>query len=291
VILVVGAAGNLGRDVVHELASRGIPVRAMYREFADKEEAPPPGVTLVEGDFRKLETLVRALDGVDAAFLVSKEMPGVIEREGAFIEAARRAGTRRIVKLARLFAAPDASSILHRLQWQIVEELRASGVPYTVVRPQAFMQNVLLDAPTIQATDVIYSAMGPARLAYMDRRDVAAAVATVLLEDGHTGEDYAVSGPALLDYAEITAQLAKAIGRPLTCIDVPVEAALQGMLGMGLPGWFAEAYAGIIQFAKEGPPQVLTTKFQDIVGRPPTSFAQFASEQRSAFMPLAAATS
>ena len=72
---------------------------------------------------------------------------------------------------------------------------------------------------------------------------------------------------------------------------MPVEAALQGMLGMGLPGWFAEAYTGIIQFAKEGPPQVLTTKFQDIVGRPPTSFAQFASEQRSAFMPLAAATS
>ena len=205
--LVVGAAGPVGQDVLRELASRGVEARAMVRERSAADEVSLPKVTYVEGDLRKPETLDRALDGVDAAFLVTRDMPGAVEREGAFIDAAKRAGTPKIVKQARLFAAPDAVSILHRLHWEVVEYLKASGVPHTIVRPQTFMQNLFLDAPTIQSQGVIYNAMGDRPFAMIDRRDIAAVVATALIEDGHLGRDYAISGPKLVTYQELTATL------------------------------------------------------------------------------------
>jgi uncharacterized protein YbjT (DUF2867 family) len=284
--LVVGAAGPVGKDVVRELASRGVEVRAMIREFAVTDEVPTRGVTYVQGDLRKPDTLDRALEGVDAVFLVSKEMPGAVEREGALIDAAKRAGNVRIVKQARLFAAPDAASILHRLQYEIVEYLKASGVPYTLIRPQAFMQNLFLDAPTIQADGVIYNVMGDARLAMIDRRDNAAVIATALLDDRHVGHDYAISGPALLTYQEITSQLSEEIDRQVTCIDVPVESMHQALLGMGLPMWFADAYTGIVRFAREGPPQIHTTAAEEILGRPTIPFSTFIADHRAAFKPV-----
>jgi uncharacterized protein YbjT (DUF2867 family) len=189
-----------------------------------------------------------------------------------------------------LFAAPDASSILHRQQWEIVEHLKASGVPYTLVRPQAFMQNLFMDAPTIQSQDVIYNVMGGARLAMIDRRDDAAVIATTLIEDGHEGRDYAVSGPALVDYQEITGQLSEAIGRPVTCVDVPVEGMHQALIGMGLPEWTADAFTGVVRFAQEGPAQIRTTTVEEILGRPPTPFSTFAGEHKAAFMPVVMAS-
>lgn len=288
--LVVGAAGAVGQEVVRELAARGVEVRAMVREFPAVEDAPLRGVSYVEADLRKPATLDKALEGVDAAFLVTKEMPGAVDREKAFIDAAKRAGNVRIVKQARLFAAPDASSILHRQQWEIVEHLKASGVPYTLVRPQAFMQNVFMDAPTIQSQDVIYNVMGGARLAMIDRRDDAAVIATTLIEDGHEGHDYAISGPALVNYQELTGQLSEAIGRPVTCVDVPVEGMHQALIGMGLPEWTADAFTGVVRFAQEGPPQIRTTAVEEILGRPPTPFLKFAAEHKAAFMPVAMAS-
>ncbi len=284
--LVVGAAGAVGQDVVRELASRGVEVRAMVREFPSIEEAPLRGVTYVAGDLRKPESLDKALEDVDAAFLVTKEMPGAVEREMAFIDAAKRAGNVRIVKQARLFAAPDAASILHRQQWQIVEHLKASGVPYTLVRPQAFMQNLFMDAPTIQSQGVIYNVMGGAQLAMIDRRDDAAVIATTLIENGHEGQDYAVSGPALVTYQELTDQLSEAIGRPVTCVDVPVEGMHQALIGMGLPEWTADAFTGVVRFAQEGPPQIRTTVVEEILGRPPIPFSTFVGDHKAAFQPV-----
>ncbi len=288
--LVVGSAGAVGQEVVRQLAARGVEVRAMVREFPAVEDAPLRGVTYVEADLRKPETLDKALEGVDAAFLVTKEMPGAVEREKAFIDAAKRAGNVRIVKQARLFAAPDAASILHRQQWEIVEHLKASGVPYTLVRPQAFMQNLFMDAPTIQSQDVIYNVMGGARLAMIDRRDDAAVIATTLVEDGHEGRDYAVSGPALVNYKEITGQLSEAIGRPVACVDVPPEAMHQALIGMGLPEWTADAFTGVVRFAQEGPAQIRTTTVEEILGRQPIPISTFVDEHKAAFMPVAMAS-
>ena len=288
--LVVGSAGAVGQEVVRQLAARGVEVRAMVREFPAVEDAPLRGVSYVEADLRKPETLDKALEGVDAAFLVTKEMPGAVEREKAFIDAAKRAGNVRIVKQARLFAAPDAASILHRQQWEIVEHLKASGVPYTLVRPQAFMQNLFMDAPTIQSQDVIYNVMGAARLAMIDRRDDAAVIATTLIEDGHEGRDYAVSGPALVDYQDISGQLSEAIGRPVTCVDVPPESMHQALIGMGLPEWTADAFTGVVRFAQEGPAQIRTTTVEEILGRQPIAFSTFVAEHKAAFMPVAMAS-
>jgi uncharacterized protein YbjT (DUF2867 family) len=137
---------------------------------------------------------------------------------------------------------------------------------------------------------VIYNVMGGARLAMIDRRDDAAVIATTLTEDGHDGRDYAVSGPALVNYQELTGQLSEAIGRSVTCVDVPVEGMHQALIGMGLPEWTADAFTGVVCFAQEGPAQIRTTTVEEILGRPPIPFSTFAGEHKAAFMPVAVAS-
>ena len=159
----------------------------------------------------------------------------------------------------------------------------ASGLEWTSLRPGSFMQNFLRYADSVKAAGVFYGCQGDAPIALIDTRDVAAVAARCLVDGGHAGKVYELSGPETLTYAEAAAALATASGRPVAYVDVPPAAARQGMVDAGLPPWLADDLVGLAALF-EGPLGRQTTSVvADVTGRPARTFAAFAREHAGLF--------
>jgi uncharacterized protein YbjT (DUF2867 family) len=185
-ILVTGATGNIGPGVVRSLLERGAPIRiAVHRTPLAVDGAPT-----VPLDFDRPETFAPALDGADTLFLLSAE----VAHEAALIDAAGDAGIRRIVYISS-FGANEDPFLVGRLHREMEERIAASGMAWTVLRPNYLMQNVLwLMADDIRREDAFYDSLGPRPVSMIDARDIGAAAARVLTEPGHEGRAYELSG-------------------------------------------------------------------------------------------------
>jgi uncharacterized protein YbjT (DUF2867 family) len=224
-ILVTGAAGQVGQAVLSSLVAAGTRCRALYRRPADAQEAPP-GVEAVLGDFSDADSMRRALAGVDAVFLVCAAIPALVDLEGHAIAACMAAGVSRVVLASALGAADHPTSFpsWHR---QVEQRLIASGLSSTILRPNGFMQNIVaFHAGTIRSQGAFYDALGPARISYVDVRDVGAAAAAILLAPpaDHAGRIYELHGPAAIGQEELAALIGAAIGRPVRYVAVPEAA-------------------------------------------------------------------
>src|ERR1700680_668219 len=206
-ILVTGATGNVGRNVVEKLVAEGQEVRALTRDTARARF--PDQVDVVSGDLSRPETLPAALKGVERAFLFP--VPGL---EG-FLDLARRSGVDRIVLLSSSAVTTEHPSAIARVHLGNEQAVAQSGLPWTFVRPGAFMANDLRWAPGIKAEGVVRAPYGDATTAPIDERDIAAVVVTALLHDGQAGPSYALTGPDSLTQIERVQILAAALGQAL----------------------------------------------------------------------------
>src|ERR1044071_7411881 len=180
-ILITGATGTTGRGVVGELQNLGATgVRALVRAPARAAFIGEAGFETVEGDFDRPETLGPALEGVEAALLLTPPSPQTVAHQSAFIAAAERAGVRRVVKLSAIGAGAAAPEGFGKWHGITEELLKASGLGWTILRPNFFMQNLLGQAQTIASQGVIYQPGGDARASLIDARDIAAVVARSL---------------------------------------------------------------------------------------------------------------
>jgi uncharacterized protein YbjT (DUF2867 family) len=284
VILVTGATGTIGKDVVKGLIAKGEQVRAMIH---NPEKTPPasrePGAEYVTGDLEKPETVIAALQGAEKAFLLSPEGPRMPELHGKFASAARGAGVRHLVRLSILPANPEAPLPLAKWHGEADRLVMESGVPYTILRPAYFMQNNLRAARTIASEGAIYGAMGDGKVGHIDTRDIAEVAATVLTSEGHEGQIYPLTGPESLSMAEVAARLSNALGKEIRYVDVPPEKAKAGMMAMGMPDWRADAWVGLGGMIAMGKADMATPAVKDILGREPHDIGQFAAEYAQAF--------
>src|SRR5262245_55745653 len=197
-ILVTGSSGTIGSEVLNELTAAGQAVRAGYRT------RPPttPGVQAVRIDLATGEGLDAAVDGADAVFLLVGEMADQTAGELRVVEAAKRGGVKRLVKLSVLGAETEAYSFA-RIHRPVERAVEASGIPYTLLRPVSFMQNfVTYEGDTIRKEGAFYLPCGEARQSLVDARDIARVAARVLTGAGHEGKAYDLCGPEPLTYAE-----------------------------------------------------------------------------------------
>jgi uncharacterized protein YbjT (DUF2867 family) len=276
VILVTGATGTVGSNVVRELRARGATVRALLR---DRERRPlGPHVELAIGDFADPASVRAALEGVDQMFLVCANSPEQVALEVNAIDAAVAAGTRRIVKVSALHA--EAGSTLPFWDWHgcIEQHLQAAGLPYVVLRPSFYMTNLLASAATIAETGKLFAPAAEAKVAMIDPRDVAAAAAAVLTEDGHDGPTYELTGPEAITFCQVAEEMSRATGRRVEFVNVADEAALGALLAAGLPDWLATSVVTLFELLRCGVGEQITDSIRLLTGREPRTIADFARD-------------
>ncbi|MBB3724414.1 NAD(P)H-binding protein [Nonomuraea dietziae] len=275
-ILVTGAAGNVGTNVVRQLLEAGEKVRVMTRDPGDRSF--PDGVEVVAGDLTRSETLAAALSGIEQAFLFP-----VFTGIGGFLDAARQTGLRHVVLLSSSAVTFSTPGLIGEQHLQVERALAASGLPWTFVRPDAFMTNDLAWAPQIAGGEVVRGVYGNAALAPVDPRDIAAVAVRALL-DQRAGEAYVVTGPQSLTQIERVRIIAETIGRPLRFEEVPREQFREQLLRHGMPApVIDELLDGLA--SRDGKTAETSPAVEEVTGRPPFTYAQWVAHNATAFLP------
>ncbi len=275
-ILVTGASGTVGSQVVRQLQTLGTPFRAVYHSQAKLEAARASGIDGVVADFLDASAMDRAMSGVRRVFVVSPSVPQLPELEKAVVDAARRAKAEQVVLLS-LFHA-DHELLFAKAHHDVEQYVRASGLAWTFLRPNEFMQNFFVVAKSIQYTGQFHFPAGDAKVSSIDAGDIGA-VAAKVLSDGpaaHAGKIYPLSGPEALTYTQIAQRLTEALGKPVTYVDVPEEAYKQTLLQHGVPGFIADGLVDLFRHYRKGGGAEVTPWVEKVTGRPGTRFSDFA---------------
>ncbi|MFD9941163.1 SDR family oxidoreductase [Nonomuraea sp. NPDC059023] len=283
-VLVVGATGGIGSQVVPELLARGVHVRAMTRT-PERAASLPDGAEPVVADLHDQRAVTTALRGVDAVFLNSPSAPDAAEGQIRFAERVRSAGVPRLVLLSQYAARAD--SPVRFLRWHAAVESFVSTLglrEWTTLRPNLFMQGVLNFAGVIRAERRFGAPIGEAPVSLVDTRDIAAAAAVVLTEPGHSGRTYTLTGPRAVTHAEIARALSEATGHRITFADVSPADFAAAMHQM-LPPWQADGLVEDYAHYARGEAADVYTDLTDLTGQPARDLTDFARDHAAAFTP------
>jgi uncharacterized protein YbjT (DUF2867 family) len=268
-ILITGATGKIGTYVCSQLTERGTPVRVMARN-PDKLQT---AAAVAQGDFEDSSSLVRAVAGVEAAFLVTTPQKPVADHDVAFVEAARSAGVQRIVKLSAI-SVGDTDS------WHLLTErvIQQSGLEWTILKPSSFASNLTQFTDAIKAGDPVPNWNGPGALGVIDPRDVAAVAVEALTTRDHIGQSYTLTGPELLTFDQQVVILERVLGRPVKSVDIPLDTVREMMIGNGMDPAAVEMSITGMRRAIAGDYAVLTDDVARVLGRAPVSFETWVKE-------------
>jgi uncharacterized protein YbjT (DUF2867 family) len=286
-ILVTGATGNIGRELVRELDEKNAEFRVLVRDPARAAGLPGRGEHVV-GDLSAPATLVPAFDRADKLFLLT---PGIgIEHTAHAVAAAKAARVQHIVHLSSFNVLGDPMPAMGRWHHQREEIVRDSGIPATFLRPGGFMSNAFDWAPTIRAGGYVIDPVGPGRYASIDPADIAAVAALCLTEDGHEGQYYVPTGDEAMTVAEHIQILAAATGLDIEIREAATPAeAVQARFPHGAPPALAEAITEGFALMRADTTGFRTDTVERLLGRRPGTFADWCARNAGAFKRLTTA--
>jgi (4-alkanoyl-5-oxo-2,5-dihydrofuran-3-yl)methyl phosphate reductase len=280
VILVTGATGTVGREVVAQLLMAGEKVRALTRNpsRAQLDEQ----VELVAGDLDQPETMAKAVEGVERIFSLALG-PQLAMQEASLVQAAKKAGARHIVKLSGLRPGGEARSGL--ATWHMASErtIQNMGIAWTFVQPGAFMSNALNWRDSINGQGKVFSNYGEGKLPYIHPRDIAAVAVCALTEPGHEGKAYPVTGPEALSVSELVQLLSDTVRKPIEYVPITDDVAREGMQKAGLPILLIDALMPFASFVRSGKGAEILATVEQVTGRKPLTFADWAREHARDF--------
>ncbi|MFI9813296.1 NAD(P)H-binding protein [Saccharothrix variisporea] len=281
-VLVTGATGNVGGAITARLLDAGVGVRALSR----RPENLPAGVEAVRGDQFDAGAVEGAAQGTDAAFLVWPAFSADGARE---VVAALAAGTSHVVFLSS--GAVDDSratqeNVIGQFHADIERALVEAGTTWTFLRPHGFAANTFAWLPDILAGDEVRGGFGQVAITLVHEDDIAAVAVKALLEDGHHGAKYVLTGPELLTRAEQVRLIGEALGRPLRWVELTPEAELEAARRW-LPDSLATAFVDGLA-ARVGDPVPPTTTIEDVTGSPARTFRQWLADHVDDFVPRSA---
>ena len=276
-ILITGASGNVGKEVLKQMAATGAKVRAAFQSVS-KAAVAPSGVEIVTMDYNQPHTVQTALKGIERVFLVGPPTPDLTALERRAMDEIKQSGVRHVVKLS---AMGGRGATFPRQHADSEDYIKSLGVPYTFVRPNGFMQNfVIYNASTINTQNAFYGTQGDGEVSHIDIRDIAAVAVKTLTEAGHEGKAYTLTGPVALSNARVAQILSEDTGREIKYVDLPDDQFKQALIGAGVPEWGAGALVNLQRRA-------ITGDVQQLLGRKPTSFEQFSRDHAQAFQKAA----
>ena len=277
-ILITGVTGRTGKEVAKTIAAKNIPVRAIARDPGKAQDIAALGIEVVQADMQDEASLVGALEGVTKAFLMMANVEAQLDNEKRFIDAAHKASVSHVVKLSSHDAGPDSKTILKRYHGLSEQYIEQSGLDYTFVKPNFFMQYMLMSMPTIEAENKIFLPGGTGKTGPIDLRDVAEVITMALTEEGHVNKSYIITGPEQRSYADLAADFSVVLGREITYVDVPPAAFKEELLGYGENEWVVNAVLEEFQQMASNDGAFVTDTYEELTGRKPRSFKQFLRE-------------
>ncbi|MCX2738611.1 SDR family oxidoreductase [Pontibacter anaerobius] len=287
-ILVTGATGTVGREVVKQLSmlEGDIRVRAGVHSIIKGENLKRlPGVEVVEMDFEDPESLHAAFTHADKVFLITPFAADQIQMSKTLVDEAKKAGVKHIVKLSVIGADVEPGLQLGRWHREIEKYVEDSGIRYTFLRPTSFMQNYInYNAESIKKEGRFYGATGDGKVSYVDARDIAAVGVEALMSDEHVGKSYDITGSEALSNYEVAKLMSEVTGKQVDYMDVPDAAAKKGMTDHGIPDWMADAMIEVYSLYRSGKGAETTDTVERVTGRKPHTMRQFLEDHKDCFV-------
>lgn len=287
-ILVTGATGTVGREVVKQLSMHesDLRVRAGVHSVIKGENLKRlPGVEIVEMDFEDQESLHAAFTHVDKVFLITPLVKDQVNMAKALVDEAKKAGVKHIVKLSAMGADSEPGIQLGRWHREIEKYIEDSGIAFTFLRPSSFMQNfVNFNAESIKHNGKLRLPTGKGKVGYIDVRDVAAVGVEALTGEGHEGQIYELTGPEAISNKEVADILSEVTGKEVEYMDVPEDSARKTMQEQNTPEWMANALMELYSVFKGGYSNQVFDTVQAVTDKKPHTFRQFAQDYKECFV-------
>lgn len=279
-ILITGGTGTVGSLTIQSILAKNadVKLRAFVRNPEKAENLKNLGIELVQGDFENQAALNKAAEGMDSVFSLTVASPTAVEEGKAITLAAKNAGVKHIVRNSAIGAAPDAPTENGKMHFATDEDIKASGLTYTIFRPHFFMQNLFFAAPTIKEQGAMYWGMGEGKMGIVDVRDMADSYAEVLVNGGHENKIYTPTGPESIDFHTMAKLISDGIGKEVKYIAVTPEQVKESLLGMGTDEFTATLFMqySIAYAANWG--NFVTEDVKIVSGHQARNFKQFVDE-------------
>jgi uncharacterized protein YbjT (DUF2867 family) len=285
-ILVTGATGKVGRELVHRLLDRGVEVKAGTRRPREAATALPAAAEVVELDYDITETWDAAVQWADRVFLVPAPFdPRADERLVPFLDWAVQSGSRHLVLLSAMGAEVREQMALRRIE----QRIERTGVAWTFLRPNIYMQNFArrFIAGQIRDSGEFRLSAGDAAVSFVDSRDVAAAASVALEGNAHFGQAYTLTGPEALRHEDAARIIADVSGRSVRYRAIDEATMRETVRDAGWPPDQADTFARLLTIIREGQRAAVTDHVEHLLGRLPRSFADFAGDHADVWAGLA----
>jgi uncharacterized protein YbjT (DUF2867 family) len=282
-ILVTGATGTVGREVVTRLAGAGATVRAAARN-PDMLALPEDSVEIFSMDLRDPADLDRAVEDVEKIFLLTPLDPAMAEVTTLVVDRARAHGVEHIVRLSALGVGYPRRITLGTVHGESERIIRASGIDWTFLRPNAFMQNFISYwGESIRTRNAFCVPQGQGRVSLIDVRDIAEVAVETLVGADHRGKAYALTGPAALSNYEVAEIFSNNLGREIRYQDISKEEARDALLAQGMSEWMVNVITELFEMSAADEAADVTDVVERLTGKTPIDFDAFVRDFRHAF--------
>lgn len=276
-IVVTGATGNIGTELVRLLTVRDAEITAISRH--PPRDATPGRVKWVEADLADREALRAIFTGADRLFLLTGNVPDMVRLQKNAIAAAEQAGVMHVVKLSALGASDHSRSVIGVWHYNVERALGESTLAWTILRPHVFMENLLDQRDSIRDEGTFRSPAGEAAIPMIDTRDIARVAAVALTEPGHAGKRYTLTGPAPVSWREAIGMLSEIIERDIDYLPETEDEAWHRLHTAGVAPWLIAAQLELARYQREGGgTDIVTATVETVASRPPCSFRDFAAD-------------
>jgi uncharacterized protein YbjT (DUF2867 family) len=288
-ILVTGATGTVGSEVVKQLsrAAQNYNIKAGVHSIENAKKVQQyDRVKPVQIDYDKLKGLETAFKDVDKLFLLTHPSPKTVEHESNLITEARKSGVKHIVKQSIMRADPEADVEAMRLHRQTEKMIEESGIPYTFLRPNEFMQGFInFQGATIKSNNAFYIPAENAKVSFVDARDIAAVAVKALVDgDKHYNKTYVITGPEALSYYQAAAMLSNATGKKIEYVNISEEETREALKETGMDDWLINTILDLYTLYRKGYASEVSSAVEEVIGRKATSFVEFAKDYADTFV-------